>query len=52
MRLYDMYHQGWSGRLADSPRARFYRQINQSFGLSKVHEVVNIKKTPCCQNKP
>ena len=41
-RLYDVYRQGWSGRLCDSSRAIFYRQVVTEHTFNQMLDTVNV----------
>ena len=43
-RLHDVYSQQWCGRLYDSPRARFFREIMPNRKFSELMDVITVKK--------
>ena len=42
-RVYDIYKQGWTGRLCDSTRADFYRIYKDNFSFSAYLDIVDVK---------
>ena len=41
LRLWDIFRQEWSGRLSNSSRARFFREVNPIHKFNRILDIVN-----------